>query len=417
MPKSDQSRIAILGAGPIGIEAALYARKLDLAVTVYERGRIAEYVQRWGHVRLFSPFAMNSTSLGRATIRAEKPKHEFPGDNDCTTGREHFRKYLEPLAASEPLKGVITTETQVMRVGRRGFLKGEAPGDAKRGRQPFRLLLRDKQGKERIEEADIVLDCTGTYGQHRWLGDGGIPALGELGAEQQISYQLDDILGDKQSTYSGKTVLVVGGGYSAATTVCNLAELSRKAVDTWVHWAARSSGSQPIRRIANDPLRERDRLAARANTLATRTDDSVEFHAATTIDAIETAGQDRGFKVTARQAGQTVIWNVDRIVANLGYTPDTNLCRELQIHECYASLGPMKLAATLLGQGGGDCLKLANSGPDTLRNPEPNFYILGAKSYGRNSHFLLRAGFEQVRDVFTLITGKANLDLYKGVKA
>ena len=42
-----------------------------------------------------------------------------------------------------------------------------------------------------------------------------------------------------------------------------------------------------------------------------------------------------------------------------------------------------------------------------------NFYILGAKSYGRNANFLLRNGFEQVREVFTLIMGKAELDLYK----
>ena len=58
-------------------------------------------------------------------------------------------------------------------------------------------------------------------------------------------------------------------------------------------------------------------------------------------------------------------------------------------------------------------MSIPAQGPATLRNPEPNFYILGAKSYGRNSNFLLRTGFEQVREVFTLITGKADLDLYK----
>ena len=52
-------------------------------------------------------------------------------------------------------------------------------------------------------------------------------------------------------------------------------------------------------------------------------------------------------------------------------------------------------------------------GAKALRNPEPNFFILGAKSYGRNSNFLLRTGFTQVREVFTLITGKPDLDLYK----
>jgi hypothetical protein len=74
----------------------------------------------------------------------------------------------------------------------------------------------------------------------------------------------------------------------------------------------------------------------------------------------------------------------------------------------------MKLAALLAGSNSQDCLKQVCYGPESLRNPEPNFYILGAKSYGRDSHFLMRIGFEQVRDVFTLIMGNAGLDLYKG---
>ncbi len=64
----------------------------------------------------------------------------------------------------------------------------------------------------------------------------------------------------------------------------------------------------------------------------------------------------------------------------------------------------MNLAAALLGSAGGDCMAVASHGPDTLRNPEPGFFILGAKSYGRNSQFLLRVGWQQVDDVFeTLI--------------
>ena len=106
-------------------------------------------------------------------------------------------------------------------------------------------------------------------------------------------------------------------------------------------------------------------------------------------------------------------WEAERVIANVGYSPDRGLYRELQIHECYASFGPMSLAAALLKHGGGDCLTMPSQGAAVLRTPEPNFYILGAKSYGRNSNFLLRTGFEQIRDVFTLITGKSDLDLYK----
>jgi len=413
MAKNDAPRIAVLGAGPIGLEAALYAKNLKLPVTIYERGRVGEYLQRWGHVRLFSPFSMNTTPLARAAIHADDSQHEFPPDNDCITGRDHLAAYLEPLAKSSQLRDCLKTETRVLSVGRRGFLKEEIPGDAKRGQQPFRLLLRTKDNKERVEEADVVLDCTGTYGQHRWLGDGGIPAAGEAPAEKDILYHLEDVLGGRRSSFAGKTVLVIGGGYSAATTICSLATLAEQQTDTWITWLARGANSHPLKRIPNDPLKERDRLAVRANTLATRNDSGVDFYPSTFVDEIEFAGPDKGFRVTVRCTGKPKTFEADRLVANVGYSPDTLLYRELQVHECYASQGPMNLAAALLKHAGADCLSIPAQGASTLKNPEPNFYILGSKSYGRNSNFLLRNGFEQIREVFTLITGKGDVDLYK----
>jgi thioredoxin reductase len=413
MAKAETQRVAVLGAGPIGLEAALYARRLNLPITVYERGRIGEHLHRWGHVRLFSPFGMNVTPLGRAALLADDATFAFPADGDCLTGKEHLAAYLDPLAHTTALADCLRLETQVLHVGRRGMLKEDSPGDAGRSKQPFRLLVRDAKGRERIDETDIVLDCTGSYGKHRWLGDGGIPAPGELAAEQHIAYGLEDVLGERRAHYAGKNILVLGAGYSAATTVCNLARVAEDNSATWVIWLARGSSTQPLRRITNDPLKERDRLAVRANTLATRPEGNVEFHNQSVIESIEFYGPDRGFRATARCAGKSKTWDVDRFIGNVGYTPDNTIYRELQVHECYASLGPMNLAAALLKHAGADCLSVPAQGAATLRNPEPNFYILGAKSFGRNSNFLMRMGFEQVRDVFTLITGKAELDLYK----
>jgi hypothetical protein len=76
----------------------------------------------------------------------------------------------------------------------------------------------------------------------------------------------------------------------------------------------------------------------------------------------------------------------------------------------------MNLAASLLKHATADCLAVPPQGADALRNPEPNFYILGAKSYGRNSNFLLRNGFAQVREVFSLIAGKTAPDLYHSTR-
>src|SRR5439155_8819704 len=88
-----------------------------------------------------------------------------------------------------------------------------------------------------------------------------------------------------------------------------------------------------------------------------------------------------------------------RIIANVGCTPDSSIHAELQVQLCYATCGPMKLAAALLGNNG-DCLARVAPSGDLLSHPEPGFYILGSKSYGRNSTFLLRAGLEQVDAVF-----------------
>jgi hypothetical protein len=101
-------------------------------------------------------------------------------------------------------------------------------------------------------------------------------------------------------------------------------------------------------------------------------------------------------------------------LAHVGYQPDNSIYRELQIHECYASFGPIKLAATLLTGDATDCLAGASAGPETLRNPEPDFFVLGAKSYGKHSNFLIRTGLGQVRDVFALIEDDPGLDLYRG---
>jgi thioredoxin reductase len=351
---------------------------------VYERGKIGDHVQRWGHVRLFSPFGMNSSPLGRAAVKSP------PADGDYLTGKEFVSRYLEPLAQSEALRGCVRLSTPVLHVGRRGSLKDDESDDPRRARQPFRLLVKEGNNPERADEADVVLDCTGTYGQHRWLGDGGIPAVGEAAVETQIAYGLEDILGDRRNHYAGKNVLVIGAGFSAATTVCALVELAEKHPDTWVIWLARGSSTQPVRRIPNDPLRERDRLAVRANNLATRADGNVEFHAQCFVEAVECPGKDQGFKVKGREAGRPCTWAVERVVANVGYSPNRDLYRELHVDESPTTLGPA-----------------------SWRTAEPNLFVLGAKSGGRDSSFLLRAGFEQIQSAFALITGKAGLDLYK----
>ncbi len=61
-------RILIIGAGPVGLEAAVFAQRQGYEVVVLERDRVAASVRSWGHVRLFSPFGMNASNWGRELL-------------------------------------------------------------------------------------------------------------------------------------------------------------------------------------------------------------------------------------------------------------------------------------------------------------------------------------------------------------
>ncbi len=78
--------------------------------------------------------------------------------------------------------------------------------------------------------------------------------------------------------------------------------------------------------------------------------------------------------------------------------------RELQVHGSWSGEGSMKLAEALPA-GKGDCLTTPAVGADQLVHPEPDFYVLGHKSYGRRSDFLLETGYRQAADVIERLAG------------
>jgi hypothetical protein len=336
-------RIAILGAGPIGIEAALYAKACGHTVAVYERGQVGEHLARWGHVRMFTPFGANVSSLGMQTLLREKRAKDIPAESDLLTGRQFRETYLVPLAESETLIESMNPQHVVMQVGRATNLKKSEPDE----RMPFRLLIRTVNGAERIDTADAILDCTGTYMTPNWLGDGNLPAIGEIAARQ-------------------------------------LAALAEDFPSTWVFWITHGPRGAPLPRIPSDPLKERDKLAARANSLATRCDGNLEFHPQTVLDEVLSHGQDRGFRIAGRSNGKPVSWDVDRVIGAAGFRVDSRISGVLKVEE------PIR----------------------RIETREPGYFILGSKSFGRDSGFFLRDGIEQVRQAFAAIGGNPRLDLY-----
>ena len=206
--------------------------------------------------------------------------------------------------------------------------------------------------------------------------------------------------------------VVVGAGASGATCLSQLSQLGREVGGVSVIWLTRrAEGSPPYTVIEGDQLPGREELYRLANSLAAGGEDSG-------LDGLRYIGESGVSRLARTEDGKISVRlvslatgeeeelaGVDTVIAAVGYRPDTSITRELQVHYCYASEGPMKLAASLLaaGGGGGDCLAQVAPGDHSLLSPEPGLFILGMKSYGRASAFLLRLGHQQVEAVIRII--------------
>lgn len=391
--------VAILGAGPIGLDAALAFLDHGWSATVYESAAsVAANVTAWGHIRLFTPWSMNTSARMLAHLHAAGVALPGPAEY-CPTGGELAEQLLGPLAALPTLAASIHRRTRVLAVAREGLLKHEEISTAQRGSHPFRLLICGPDGVERVTRADLLLDCTGSYDQANSLGDGGIPAPGELRVADRITRQIPDVRREGER-WAGRRLLLVGAGKSAQTAARDLAELVIEQPGTRVVWAVRAA-DPGWGEIPGDPLPQRQELVEVSQRLRSGDVPGVQVRTGVVVDALSPS--DGGVAVTLRSvAGDVEEIVVDHIIALTGFLGDTSLYRQLQVHECYATAAPMNLSAALLaaaGEGPADCLAAASSGVDTLRVPEPNFFVLGMKSYGRNNTFLLRVGYQQVDEV------------------
>jgi len=406
MPGTSRHSLAIVGAGPVGLEAAAHAVELGFDVHVFERGDVGAHAIAWGHVRMFTPWRMN---VGPASARL-LAKHGWsaPAAEALPTGAELVERVLEPLAATPQLEARVHAHSHVVHISRHAARKNERAGGTPRTEHPFRLLVRDQGGRESFLHAHAVLDASGTYGQPNWAGTGGIPARGETYLAPQMSYHPDDVLGLRRERYAGKTTLVIGGGASAVTTVLALDRLASEAPGTRVSWVTRRAAGF-AGEVAADSLPARAALYAEGRRLQAGGSPAVRWLGGGECEGIEYNSATHRYRALFATGSGARAEEADQVIVNCGYGPDASLYRELRVHECYESLAPMKLAAALQGAGTGDCTQIPAFGAELLANPEPDFFIVGAKSYGRSSDFLLQTGFRQAADVLARLAESAGL--------
>lgn len=431
-------RIAIIGGGPIGVEAALYGAFAGFDVRLFERGEIGGNVSRWGFVQVFTEWGRNRSSLATRLLQARG--ETSPPDGEYSSGHE-LVTYIQKIAAFEPLQDRVFPKTEVLAVTREACLRSDFIGQSYRWGYPFRLLLRDRQGIERIENFDAVIDASGVYTSPNWIGSGGAPCPGELNYKDRIDYALPDVAGKDRTRFTNRTTLVVGSGHSAASTLLSVADLMDEYPDTKLVWIMRRSvppHGAPYTLVPEETSTTRARLHHRANALIDHP--NVRFLHSTVVEEIRHDGVRFRVEVSSPEIGLSS-FEVDNIAGHTGFRADPSLWQELPIEVHPATGAPRKLGEALnahnkssgvgLSTGyaekqpleeaeekdhtpGHDRWSYLINDPQLLETGEPNFFVLGIKSYGRDAGFLMHNGFRQVRDVYKLLSGDAGLDLYEG---
>ncbi|MEV4462407.1 FAD-dependent oxidoreductase [Micromonospora echinofusca] len=386
--------VVVIGAGPVGLAAAAHLHERGIAFTVLEAGDTpGAAVRQWGHVRVFSPWRYDIDPAARRLL--DDAGWVAPDIEALPTGAELVTAYLQPLAELPALKPHLRYGTRVEAISRLGLDRLRTAG---RDTTPFLVRLAD--GEEVLARA--VIDASGTWGTPNVLGASGLPARGERDAVRYLEHALPDVLGSDRDRFAGRHTLVVGAGHSAANTLLSLAELAAEQPGTEVTWAIRSSS--PTRTYGGgdaDALPARGALGSRLRTHV----DAGRIRLLTGFSVHALTPTDDRVTVLVRHAdGSEEQVTVDRIVAATGFRPDHSIAAELRL-DLDPVMGATRALAPLIDPNEHSCGTVPPHGVDELSHPEPGYYAVGMKSYGRAPTFLMATGYEQVRSVVAALAG------------
>lgn len=401
--------VAVIGGGPVGVEAALYARFLGYFVILFDARRVGSRLVRWGELPMKIPFGEATSTLGLAALEAQGVTQDLPDANAIVTYREYIEKYVTPIAKSDLLEECIHINSPAISVSRAHYQKFQPASIEDRSEDEFRLLLNGKVRGEFTQLADIVLDCSGAGRIPAGIGPGGGMAIGQAALSEHFEVGPRDLSDKDHDRFVGKHTVLFGSGPVACRNAAQFTALARDNPSTKLTWVIpkdvmHQEWLAETAKVSSDLAIESSRIL------------SGDCDGAVHIDAwgAESIARDNSGK-----------WHIKLLVTEedtADLEADVILVTELHDSWRFAdglgiSLCPHRRLTTSGAQW------LASQTTDELAitqesfiTSEPHYYVLGRKSVGGDSRFSLAHARQQIQQVFGLIGGRADLNVYKTIE-
>ncbi len=387
--------IVIIGAGPIGLATAAHLVEQNQSFILLEAGNeIAHNIRTWGHVTLFSPWRYNINKAAKSLL--EGSDWIVPSLETIPTGHELIDLYLKPLAELKQIKPSIRLNSKVVGISRQLNDKMKSKN---RFNQSFNIYV-EKEDDIDIIEAKAVIDATGTWGNPNPVNSTGVWLKNEKALADHIKYGIPDI-NTNPKRYANKKVAVIGGGHSAINTLLALAELQSENPSTKLVWIMRKGTvEEAYGGEEKDALAARGALGVRIHELV----DTGKVEVITPFYISQVKKEENIHIVGTINGEQKVLSGFEELVVNAGNRPDLSINSELRLSIDSATESVQALAP-LIDPNEHSCGTVREHGEEILRQPEMDFYIVGAKSYGRAPTFLMATGYEQVRSITAYLSG------------
>jgi hypothetical protein len=364
--------IGIIGGGPVGIEAAIYARFLGYFVSIFEERRVAHRMLDWHTRPLAVPMSQCTTSLGHAAILAQNPDYQRCPADQIGTGQSYANDYLIPLAKTDLLFDDIHFLSPVQDVSRLATFSTDQVLPQERANDEFRILVHGRHRGPWIARADIVIDCRGVHQQMAGMGPGGGLAIGELDLRDTFYKHSPRDRKFELRALKDRRICLVGRTWRAAQFANEFMEIFGNATDTRLTWVL---PLQPPEIIA--PIVEHIRQAEPPN---------ISLQTALGVEQIERS-QDSMYALKLLQDDDSLISIECDVVCQATdgrSAPLSRECNETELGADYPRFLTM----------------------------EPGFYRLRAGSVEQGAGVGLAQAFDAIRSLFALIAGRSDLDLY-----